>query len=229
MAGLKSSNMRPRSSGGESPRDIAATLNREGIPGPKSGLWNASTIAGSRKRANGILENSLYVGRIVWNRQSFIKDPETGRRVSRPNPKSEWMTAEAPELRIIDDDLFDRVRKRRTKRGGPERQHYQAAPARPPCAGELEVTSLNSRASAKRKCFMSHGLSTRLRIPLHLIVPRWLINRGSTGEARQPVSVSVGGLSGISRRMSKMNARSASRSGRGGRRFKSCHSDQKQT
>jgi len=66
--------------GGESPRDIAATLNPESIPGPKSGLWNASTIAGSRKRANGILENSLYVGRIVWNRQSFIKDPETARQ-----------------------------------------------------------------------------------------------------------------------------------------------------
>ena len=115
--------------GGKSPRDVAATLNREGIPGPKGGLWNASTIAGSRKRANGILENSLYVGRIVWNRQSFIKDPETGRRVSRPNPKSEWMTAEAPELRIIDDDLFDRVQQRKTKRGGPER-HYTTKPRR---------------------------------------------------------------------------------------------------
>ena len=38
---------------GNSPRDIAAGLNKEGIPGPRGGPWNASTIAGSRKRANG--------------------------------------------------------------------------------------------------------------------------------------------------------------------------------
>ena len=39
------------------------------------------------------------------------------------------MTAEAPELRIIDDDLFDRVQQRKTKRGGPER-HYTTKPRR---------------------------------------------------------------------------------------------------
>ena len=66
---------------GRSPRDIAAALNREGVLGPRGGPWNASTVAGSRKRANGILQNALYVGLIVWNRQSFIKDPDTGRRV----------------------------------------------------------------------------------------------------------------------------------------------------
>jgi site-specific DNA recombinase len=36
---------------GRSPRDIAAALNREGVPGPRGGPWNASTIGGSRKRA----------------------------------------------------------------------------------------------------------------------------------------------------------------------------------
>ena len=77
-----------------------------------------STIAGSRKRANGILQNALYVGRISWNWQSFIKDPETGRRISRPNPKSEWMTADVPELRIIADELFHNVQKRRAERAG---------------------------------------------------------------------------------------------------------------
>ena len=108
---------------GRSPRDIARELNREGIRGPRGGPWNASTIAGSKTRANGILQNALYVGRIVWNRQSFIKHPETGRRVSRPNPKSEWMTADTPELRIIDDDTWNRVQTRRAERGGDHRHH----------------------------------------------------------------------------------------------------------
>jgi site-specific DNA recombinase len=84
----------------------------------------------SRKRANGILQNALYVGRIVWNRQSFIRDPETGRRISRPNPKSEWMTADAPELRIITDELFDNVQKRRAERAGSAERHYASRPRR---------------------------------------------------------------------------------------------------
>src|SRR5690606_15752667 len=61
---------------GSTPREIVAGLNREGIPGPRGGLWNASTLNGSRERRNGILRNRLYVGEIVWNRQRFIKDPE---------------------------------------------------------------------------------------------------------------------------------------------------------
>lgn len=35
----------------------------------------------------------------------MIKDPDTGRRVSRPNPDSEWKRVEVPELRIILDEL----------------------------------------------------------------------------------------------------------------------------
>jgi site-specific DNA recombinase len=49
------------------PRTIAAMLNERGEPGPRGGVWNASAIAGSRTRANGILRNALYAGRIVHN------------------------------------------------------------------------------------------------------------------------------------------------------------------
>jgi DNA invertase Pin-like site-specific DNA recombinase len=35
-------------------REIAAALNREGVPAPRGGSWNASTINGSKKRGNGI-------------------------------------------------------------------------------------------------------------------------------------------------------------------------------
>ncbi|WP_338828344.1 recombinase family protein [Bradyrhizobium sp. 27S5] len=107
----------------KSPRDIAAALNKKGLPGPRGGVWNASTIAGSRKRLNGILQNELYAGRIIWNRQSFIKDPETGKRISRENPRDQWMTAEAEQLRIIDAETWDRVRARREQRGGPIARH----------------------------------------------------------------------------------------------------------
>ena len=97
---------------GQSSRAIAWALNRDGIPGPFGRAWGPSTIHGNPKRGNGILNNELYIGRLVWNRQRFIKDPETGKRVSRPNPEAEWIIQEVPELRIIDDALWQRVKDR---------------------------------------------------------------------------------------------------------------------
>ena len=94
---------------GMAPRRIAGRLNAEGIPGPRNGEWNASTINGSRQRRNGILNNKLYLGRITYNRQRFIKDPETGKRRSRLNPEHEWIITEVPALRIIDDETWNRV------------------------------------------------------------------------------------------------------------------------
>ena len=95
--------------GGMAPRRIASRLNAEGIPGPRGGPWNASTINGSRQRRNGILNNELYLGRITYNRQRFVKDPDTGKRVSRLNPEHEWITTEVPHLRIIDDATWEQV------------------------------------------------------------------------------------------------------------------------
>jgi len=86
---------------GIAPRLIAGGLNVEGIPSPRGGQWNASTINGSRQRRNGILNNELYLGRITYNRQRFIKDPDTGKRRSRLNPEHEWIITDVPALRII--------------------------------------------------------------------------------------------------------------------------------
>ncbi|QCO57755.1 hypothetical protein EOK75_18900 (plasmid) [Pseudorhodobacter turbinis] len=35
-----------------------------------------STIMGNWKRGTGILNNELYVGKLLWNRQAYIKDPD---------------------------------------------------------------------------------------------------------------------------------------------------------
>ncbi len=98
--------------GGASPKQIAKALNAEGIRGPRGALWSPSTIHGSAERGIGILHNELYIGRLVWNRQRFLKDPDTGKRVSRMNPLSEWIIKDVPELRIIDDDLWQAVKAR---------------------------------------------------------------------------------------------------------------------
>ena len=69
--------------GGRSPLKIVKELNIEGIPGPRGGPWNASALLGSVKRSNGVLNNSLYAGRITYNRQALSKTPRqaNGRRV----------------------------------------------------------------------------------------------------------------------------------------------------
>jgi hypothetical protein len=41
-----------------------------------------------------------------------FRDPETGKRVARMNPKSEWLIEEIPELRIVDDNLWARTQAR---------------------------------------------------------------------------------------------------------------------
>ncbi|WP_170339364.1 recombinase family protein [Ruegeria arenilitoris] len=89
---------------GQSPRNIAAQLNNEGIHGPL-GTWGSSTIYGNYQRGTGILNNELYIGRLVWNRQRFVKDPNTGKRQAQLNPPEDWVIEEVPDLRIMSDDL----------------------------------------------------------------------------------------------------------------------------
>lgn len=91
------------------PREIAGSLNREGVAPPRGRLWNASTINGNAQRGNGLILSELYAGRIVWNKLRMVKDPATGRRVSRPNPPEEWMRADAPHLRIVDEETWARA------------------------------------------------------------------------------------------------------------------------
>ena len=86
-------------------------------------------MVGSAKRKNGILNNELYKGTIAYNRQRFVKDPSTGKRVSRVNPESEWLRQDVPELRIINEELWQRVQRRRESRGGPQ-IHKQRGPQR---------------------------------------------------------------------------------------------------
>ena len=97
---------------GISPRAIAATLNKDGVAGPRRSGWGASTIYGNHKRGTGILNNELYIGRLVWNRQRFIKDPNTGKRQARLNPPEDWIIEEVHHLRIVPQNLWDAVKAR---------------------------------------------------------------------------------------------------------------------
>jgi site-specific DNA recombinase len=110
---------------GRSPRAIAEGLNEDGIKPPRGRDWQASVINGNSVRGSGILMNALYDGRLVWNRVSMHRDPDTGRRISRPNPESEWISTPAPHLRIVAAELFGKVQalKAALEKAQPEQSH----------------------------------------------------------------------------------------------------------
>ncbi len=100
---------------GSSPIAIAKALNTENVPGPGGRAWRDSTIRGHAARGTGILRNELYVGRLVWDRMHFLKDPQSGKRVSRPNAEAQRKLQPVPELRIVEQDLWDAVQSRHGK------------------------------------------------------------------------------------------------------------------
>ena len=46
---------------------------------------------------------------MIYNRLHMVKDPETGKRLPRLNPPSDWVVTEVPELRIVEDELWERA------------------------------------------------------------------------------------------------------------------------
>ena len=97
---------------GKSPEAITKDLNRDGVPGPGGRPWSNTTIRGQADRGTGILNNGLYRGVLEWNRCSYVKDPRTGKRVARPNPLEQWEVRPVPELRIVEDLLWQKAKER---------------------------------------------------------------------------------------------------------------------
>jgi len=100
---------------GMAPRQIAAALNAEAIPGPGGRPWGDTTIRGQVDRGTGILNNTLYIGQLTWNACSYVKNPATGKRVARVNPVEQREITAVPELRIIDDALWQQAKARQNE------------------------------------------------------------------------------------------------------------------
>lgn len=94
---------------GKTLKTICASLNGQCIPAPKGGAWGKSTLIGQAARKTGLLRQTLYKGVVTFNRMTYRKNPETGRRQSFMHPECEWIQVPAPELAFIDEGLFDQV------------------------------------------------------------------------------------------------------------------------
>ena len=97
---------------GKSPKAIAHALNRQKISGPSGKGWAPSTINGNWRRGTGILNNELYIGRLVWNRQASSRTLTPASASPALIRRPRWIVKDVPELRIIDQVLWDRVKER---------------------------------------------------------------------------------------------------------------------
>ena len=88
-----------RYAAGWSCQQLASELNKRGIPSGRGGTWAVSALYGSPAKGSGLLCNELYIGRQIWNRSQWIKDPDTGKRKRINRPTDEWILEERPELR----------------------------------------------------------------------------------------------------------------------------------
>jgi site-specific DNA recombinase len=141
------------------PRAIAKGLNEDGIRPPRGRAWNASTINGNKKRGNGILQNQLYIGRLIWNKVRMPKNPGTGKRVIRPNAKDAWVVQNVPELAIINATLFEAAQRRKAARsiGAPVHQkrkvHMLSGLLRcATCGGGLSVFGKEKSGRRRLRC-----------------------------------------------------------------------------
>jgi site-specific DNA recombinase len=105
-----------------SSRQIAVRLNEEGIAPPgarwknktvrQAATWSYTAIIGHRRLGKGVLNNPLYIGRMVWNRSEWMRDPDTKAYRYRVRPATEHVEVEVPELRIVPQDLWERAQVR---------------------------------------------------------------------------------------------------------------------
>jgi site-specific DNA recombinase len=102
---------------GVTPRQIVAGLACDKIPSPTgSAVWNYQGIVGGLHK-RGLIHNPLYVGEVVKNRYRNIKNPETGKRITRKASVDDLIVRSVPHLRIVDQTLWNAAHKVRQDRG----------------------------------------------------------------------------------------------------------------
>lgn len=94
---------------GKSAIAIARGLNSDRVSAPRGGSWDATTIRGHAARGQGLLHNTLYLGRAVTCATTRHYHPKTGVKRTEQTPL-EKREQEIPELRIISDDLWAQTR-----------------------------------------------------------------------------------------------------------------------
>lgn len=104
-----------RFSQGDSMKAIATDLNARAVPSPGASWKRKKRRQDGRWLVSGVhtlLHNDAYIGRVVWNRREFRKDPDTGKRKCIQRPQSEWIEHHNAERVIITAPMWEECQKR---------------------------------------------------------------------------------------------------------------------
>ena len=148
---------------GDSAVTIAAKLNEAGAPSPRGRGWIGSSVA-------AVIDNSMYLGQIIFNKSKWVarsrkqrRAAGLGRRKRVENDPAEWIRQNAPELRILTDEVWRAAQARRSatnkrwhtnlkqplseNRGRPSKQLFQLRCGT--CGGTYTMANANKMGCSK--------------------------------------------------------------------------------
>ncbi|WP_052639604.1 recombinase family protein, partial [Zavarzinella formosa] len=125
--------------GGKSRGHIGRLFNRREVGGIRT--WDAGSI-------RQLLERATYRGVEFYEMTHRVTDPVTGKVKIKKRPESEWLRREVPHLRIISDELGERVDARLAK--------SRAAYARNKGANRTSRTELHHKTLVRPVCGVCH-------------------------------------------------------------------------
>lgn len=138
---------------GMSYSEIAKMLNAAGVKPPRAPRLR-SVASWSKGSIKEMVRNEKYIGIFRWNQTYQVRNPMTGKVARRFRPETEWLVKEMPHLRIIPQDLWDRVCAQRHRKSAHAKElggMSRTSQGRPyvfsgllscgPCDGPMVITS----------------------------------------------------------------------------------------
>ncbi len=166
---------------GQGLRRIAQDLQMRGVPAPKAGrrgigVWSYLNI-------REMLRRDRYRGRIVWGRHE--KTYRGGTKVRIRRQSDQWVKLDVPELRIVDDEVWQIVQRKVAKQAGdidkkkrgPTPRYLLSGLARcADCGGLIHVArgkqgreNVAVYACSKRKNLGANACKNSLRRPVEVV------------------------------------------------------------
>ena len=152
---------------------IAWQLNAEGAPSPRSQQGRPRSWCSSSVHA--VLNRSIYRGELIYNKSK--KRDQWGQKRQTRRPESEWMRLSVPELRIVDEALWQaahthiaenralyRTATKGLRGGRPRVDSKYLLPGLATCSccgGGLTVRTHNHGSEGSRRRAFFYGCATR--------------------------------------------------------------------
>ena len=157
---------------GKPARQIARDLTNEGIPTPSGAKnWNHQSFVGGTLGSRGMIGNQLYIGKVVWNSNKGVRNPENGKITQRRGNPEDVIVADVPHLRIIEQAVWDQAHalcdERAMKNGGAGGRRRGNKPhllsgllCCGVCGGNMRISHCGGDKGSRVTCAAAHQFDT---------------------------------------------------------------------